>query len=244
MTRRSPSGPSGHRPDPGDRGGCPGPSRSGWSRSCRSRSTPACRTEDRALLFGHHRVVGGQHLATEVGEEQVLDVVLLVKLPALPRGPRSRPRPGRSGLRTGEGALEAHDLLRSGAGERLDEGVEDHGPLAVRSESLTCLPPGAARVNSGAFWPTSRAVAGPAITRLASALATTIAGTRPTRACGMSASSASAGSVGGKTTFSACHHLKYHMGKRASRLRRFPARCRSGGAPLDVATGVAVAAGR
>src|SRR5690348_16107402 len=47
------------------------------------------------------------------------------------------------------------------------------GPLAVRSASLTCLPPGAARVKSGAFCPTSSAATGEARARPVSSRATT-----------------------------------------------------------------------
>src|SRR5882672_8115910 len=52
------------------------------------------------------------------------------------------------------------------------------GPLPSISASLTGLPPVPAMVKSGAFWPTSRAAAGPATTRLSMAPASSIGRSR------------------------------------------------------------------
>src|SRR3977135_1344123 len=85
---------------------------------------------DRACLVGLHRAVGGEHLAAEVGEKQLLAAIFL--LPGVESEEVIRADAhdlGAHGLEARQGRLEAGQLLRSRGSKRRDERVENHGAL-------------------------------------------------------------------------------------------------------------------
>ena len=96
---------------------------------------------DWALLVGHHGTVFREHLAAEIRQERVPDAVGFGK--GLQCGSMIGAHAhdlGVQGFELRQGRVEAPNLLRSGAGERLDERVDDHRTLGGEIGQLDLLP--------------------------------------------------------------------------------------------------------